>query len=191
VSPHCGYALPDPFNPFHYFPIPLYLPPPIFNSKRSGFILSNAHGIISALLYFIHSWPLMFVVVSSSSSEWSISLSMFCNTVWQVRLNLFKKSLFLPFDCRIALLDLVSMVGSHSLSVFSFYCSMFSWLLFVLKHQWLFFFFLIFIFLFNCAYIIWVISPPYPLSPSSLVHPPSLPGRISSALISNFVDEKT
>jgi hypothetical protein len=50
-------------------------------------------------------------------------------------------------------------------------------------------FFLI-IYLFTCAYIVWVISPPfslpYPLPPS-----PSFSGRTCSALISNFVEEKT
>jgi hypothetical protein len=41
-------------------------------------------------------------------------------------------------------------------------------------------------------YIVWVITPLYPSPPPhSLPHPPSLPGRICSALISNFVGEKT
>jgi hypothetical protein len=54
----------------------------------------------------------------SSSSVWSISLSMFCNTglldTKQVRLTLSKKSLFIHFDCRIAFLYLVSKVGNYS-----------------------------------------------------------------------------
>jgi hypothetical protein len=45
--------------------------------------------------------------------------------------------------------------------------------------------------LLTCAYIVWVISPPYPLLPPFPTLPPSLPGRTSSALISNFVEEKT
>jgi hypothetical protein len=42
--------------------------------------------------------------------------------------------------------------------------------------------------LFICAYIVWVISTPASLT---LSLPPSLPGRTCSALISNFVEEKT
>jgi hypothetical protein len=34
-------------------------------------------------------------------------------------------------------------------------------------------------------------SPPLPPTPSVSPPPPSLPGRTSSALISNFVEEKT
>jgi hypothetical protein len=51
-------------------------------------------------------------------------------------------------------------------------------------------FFLFLIHLFTCAFIVWAISPPYPL-PHPLPPPPSLPGRTCSALISNFVEEKT
>jgi hypothetical protein len=46
---------------------------------------------------------------------------------------------------------------------------------------------LFFIHLFICAYIVWGISPPSPLLPP----PPLLPGRTSSALFSNSVEEKT
>jgi hypothetical protein len=46
-----------------------------------------------------------------------------------------------------------------------------------------------FIHLFTCAYIVWVISLPWPLPPPSPPHTPSLPGRTCSALISNFVEE--
>jgi hypothetical protein len=45
--------------------------------------------------------------------------------------------------------------------------------------------------LFTCAYIVWAISPPYILTSPSLPPPPSLPGRTCSALLSNFVEEKT
>jgi hypothetical protein len=46
---------------------------------------------------------------------------------------------------------------------------------------------LFFIHLFICAYIVWAISPPY----LSLSLPPaSLPGRICSVLISNFIEER-
>jgi hypothetical protein len=45
--------------------------------------------------------------------------------------------------------------------------------------------------LFTCAYIVWVIAAPYPPPHPSLPHPLSLPGRICSSLISNFVGEKT
>jgi hypothetical protein len=43
------------------------------------------------------------------------------------------------------------------------------------------FIFLLYIHLFTCPYIVWVISPP---------HPSSLPGITCSFLISNFVEEK-
>jgi hypothetical protein len=46
-----------------------------------------------------------------------------------------------------------------------------------------------FIHLFTCAYIVWVISPLFPLPPFSPPLFPSLPGRTCSALISNFVEE--
>jgi hypothetical protein len=49
-------------------------------------------------------------------------------------------------------------------------------------------FFGIFIHLFIYAYIVWAISPPWPL-PSP--QPPLLPGRTCSALFSDFVEEKT
>jgi hypothetical protein len=48
-----------------------------------------------------------------------------------------------------------------------------------------------FIHLFTCSYIVWVISTPYLLFPYSPPESPSLPGRTCSALISNFVEEKT
>jgi hypothetical protein len=50
-----------------------------------------------------------------------------------------------------------------------------------------------FIHLFTCAYIVWVNSPPNPPTPVPTLfpHPPSLPGKTCSALISNFVEEKT
>jgi hypothetical protein len=51
--------------------------------------------------------------------------------------------------------------------------------------------------LFICAYIVWVISPPFPLLhplpprvPSLTPSYPLLPGRNYSALISNFVEER-
>jgi hypothetical protein len=50
--------------------------------------------------------------------------------------------------------------------------------------------FIFFIHLFTCAYIVWVISPPI-LCPLPLPPHSSLPGRTCSALISNFVEEKT
>jgi hypothetical protein len=53
------------------------------------------------------------------------------------------------------------------------------------NHNALLFFF---IHLFPCAYIVWAISPLYP---PSIPQSPSLPGRTCSALISNFVEEKT
>jgi hypothetical protein len=53
-----------------------------------------------------------------------------------------------------------------------------------------YFSFFIFIHLFTCVYILWDISPPYLLPCPSPIHPPSLPCRICSALISNFVEEK-
>jgi hypothetical protein len=54
-----------------------------------------------------------------------------------------------------------------------------------------YFLFFIFIHLFTRAYILWDISPPYLLPSPSPIHPPLLPCRICSALISNFVEEKT
>jgi hypothetical protein len=45
--------------------------------------------------------------------------------------------------------------------------------------------------LFTCAYIVWVISSPCSLPPPSSPDFPLLPGRTCSALISNFVEEKT
>jgi hypothetical protein len=44
--------------------------------------------------------------------------------------------------------------------------------------------------LFTCACIVWVISPPCPPHPP-FPPPPLLAGRTCSALISNFVEEKT
>jgi hypothetical protein len=44
--------------------------------------------------------------------------------------------------------------------------------------------------LFICAYIVWAISPPYPLPTPSPHCPASLPGRTCFALISNFVEER-
>jgi hypothetical protein len=52
------------------------------------------------------------------------------------------------------------------------------------------FFVFLFIHIFICTYIVWVISPPCPPPPSPLSLP-SLPGRTYSALFSNFVEEKT
>jgi hypothetical protein len=52
-------------------------------------------------------------------------------------------------------------------------------------------FFVVDAYLFTCADTVWVISP---LCPPSLPFPPllpSFPGRTCSALISNFVEEKT
>jgi hypothetical protein len=46
-----------------------------------------------------------------------------------------------------------------------------------------------FIHLIIFAYIVWVISPPCSPPPSSSL--PPLPGRMGSALFSNFVEEKT
>jgi hypothetical protein len=48
-----------------------------------------------------------------------------------------------------------------------------------------------FIHLFTCAYIVWAISSPYPSLPPSPPQLPSLPSRICSALIYDFVDQKT
>jgi hypothetical protein len=48
---------------------------------------------------------------------------------------------------------------------------------------------LIIIHLFTCVYIVWVIAPPYRPPPPS--PRPTLPGRTCSALISNFIEEKT
>jgi hypothetical protein len=53
-------------------------------------------------------------------------------------------------------------------------------------------------FLFICAYIVWVISPPSPTPSLTLLSSPpsltpsylSLPGRNYFALISNFVEER-
>jgi hypothetical protein len=45
--------------------------------------------------------------------------------------------------------------------------------------------------LFTCVYIVWVISPTCPSPPPSPPLLPSLPGRTCSALVSNFVEEKT
>jgi hypothetical protein len=50
---------------------------------------------------------------------------------------------------------------------------------------------LFFIHLFTCAHIVWAISPPYHPLPPYPPPTPSLPGRTCSALISNFVEEKT
>jgi hypothetical protein len=47
-----------------------------------------------------------------------------------------------------------------------------------------------FVHLFTCAYIVWVISPPCP-PPPLFPLPPSVSGRSRSALISDFVEEKT
>jgi hypothetical protein len=49
----------------------------------------------------------------------------------------------------------------------------------------------IFIHLFTRAYIVWAITPPFLPPPPSPNHHPLLPGRICSALFSNFVEEKT
>jgi hypothetical protein len=49
----------------------------------------------------------------------------------------------------------------------------------------------IFIHLFTCAYIFWTSPSPCPLPSPYPPHPPLLPGRTCSALISNFVEEKT
>jgi hypothetical protein len=50
-----------------------------------------------------------------------------------------------------------------------------------------------FIHLFTCVYITWTISSPCPLPPTPSLSPPPLPlpSRICSALVSNFVEEKT
>jgi hypothetical protein len=52
-----------------------------------------------------------------------------------------------------------------------------------LDHWFFFFLFLFFVHLFTCAYIVWVISP--------RCLPPSVSGRSCSALITDFVEEKT
>jgi hypothetical protein len=51
-------------------------------------------------------------------------------------------------------------------------------------------FLFLFFCLFICAYIVWAISPPYSKFPPSPPNHPSLPGRICSAPISNFVEER-
>jgi hypothetical protein len=53
-------------------------------------------------------------------------------------------------------------------------------------------FFLV-IHLFTCAYIVWAISPPFPLPPSPTFFPlpPLVSGRSCSAFTTNFVEEKT
>jgi hypothetical protein len=48
--------------------------------------------------------------------------------------------------------------------------------------------FFVVVHLFTCAYIVWVISPP--CSPP-LLHLPSVSGRSRSALVTDFVEEKT
>jgi hypothetical protein len=50
-------------------------------------------------------------------------------------------------------------------------------------------YFIFFIHLFTCAYIVWAISPHYPTPPPSPHHPSLLPDRNCSAFISNFVEE--
>jgi hypothetical protein len=57
-------------------------------------------------------------------------------------------------------------------------------------------FFVVVVHLFICAYIVWVISPPapspnFPLFPQPFSLSPSVPGRSHSALITDFVEEKT
>jgi hypothetical protein len=53
----------------------------------------------------------------------------------------------------------------------------------------LFFFIFFVVHFFTCAYIVWVIPPPCPPPPPS--PPPSVSGRSCSALITDFVEEKT
>jgi hypothetical protein len=50
--------------------------------------------------------------------------------------------------------------------------------------------FFVVVHLFTCAYIVWVISPPCP-PPPLLPLPSSVSGRSHSALITDFVEEKT
>jgi hypothetical protein len=65
-------------------------------------------------------------------------------------------------------------------------------LFFLRKKDELFLFYMyIFIHLFTCAYIVWVISPPVTLPHHLFPLPPSVPGRSCYALITNFVEEKT
>jgi hypothetical protein len=52
-------------------------------------------------------------------------------------------------------------------------------------------FFVVAVYLFTCAYIVWVISPPCPLPPFFLLSPPQFSGRSCSALITDFVEERT
>jgi hypothetical protein len=51
--------------------------------------------------------------------------------------------------------------------------------------------FVVVVHLFTCAYIVWVISPPCPLLPPFPPLSPSVSGRSHSALITDFVEEKT
>jgi hypothetical protein len=50
--------------------------------------------------------------------------------------------------------------------------------------------FFVVVHLFTYAYIVWVISPPCP-RPPPFPPAPSVPGRSRSALITDFVEEKT
>jgi hypothetical protein len=64
------------------------------------------------------------------------------------------------------------------------------------KHFLVLFLFYLFIFnsfvqLFTCSYIVWVIYPPCPLPPPLLPLPNSGSGTSHSALVSDFVEEKT
>jgi hypothetical protein len=55
--PAVGILYFGPFNPFHYSPLPLYLPPPIFQQLSRHMLISSAFMMLSfmILLMFYHS----------------------------------------------------------------------------------------------------------------------------------------